>query len=498
MNDVRTTRRWLLTGFSLLMLLLLAAACASPGAGRAAGADETAPTPTAAAEAPAMEAEAVPTADAAEAANEAPKSGMEAQSNRYLTIYTSPEGVSQLLALDMKADGTFELTTDPHTDAPTVVESGVWTEDASGLITATLTRQNGRAYFAPLAVTLQREDDRLIVTTSAKELTNAVGLEFVPAAEVSERAQTGLFTIDLAAGFPLDPTFLSVNGGGEVDASILGEGCTGFINVSPVVTVNWTGETEQVRVFFVSDSDSTLVVVTPDGKILCNDDVSDVLLDPFLAVDSPAAGTYRIWVGSYAKSQLIPGVLVLSTRSDMGLGSFALADFIKRPKLAETAVEPVRKAISETLASPVMALRAKLPALAPGQEPFRQQMTAQGETAAFEVDLGEQICNGYLPAAPDYVFDWSGQADVLRIWFEGDGDATLLVLTPDQTPLCSDDAQAGANVNPLVEVADPAEGQYSVYVGRVHLDRPITGELVITESSTVQPAVQEPAAPAQP
>lgn len=496
MNDVLSTRRWLLASISLLLLLLLAAACASPGAGPAAA--EIAPTPTAVAEAPAMEANAVPTADAAEAANEAPKSVGDAPSNRYLTIYTSPGGVSQLLALDMKADGAFELTTDPYTDAPTVVESGVWTEDADGLITATLTRQNGRAYFSPLAVTLQREGDRLTVLTSAKELTNAVGLEFVSAAEVSKRAQTGLFTLDLAAGFPLDPTFLSVNGGGEVDASVLGDGCTGFINTSPVVTVNWTGEAEQVKVFFASDSDSTLVVVTPDGQILCNDDVSDVLLDPFLSLANPAAGTYRIWIGSYAKSQLIPGVLVLSTRSDMGLGSFALADFIKRPKMAETAAEPVRKAISETLASPMAAMRAKAPALAAGQEPLRRQMTAQGETAAFEVDLGEQVCNGYLPAAPDYVFNWSGQTDALRFWFEGDGDATLLVLTPDQTPLCGDDAQPGVNVNPLIEITEPAEGQYSVYVGRVHLDQPITGELVITESSTVQPAVQAPAAPVEP
>lgn len=491
MNEEHRPRRLLLAGLSLLLLLGLGAACTSPLVGSGAALVVTpAPAPT---QAPAVE-----TAPATEAANEATKSLAESPADRYLTIYSGASGVSELLSLDMNDDGTFALTADPFTDAATVVETGVWTEAADGVITATLTRHDGRAYFRPLIVTLQRQGDRLKVIASAKELTNAVGLEFVPAAEVSERAQTGLFTIDLAAGFPLDPTFLSVNAGGEVDASILGDGCTGFIHISPVVTVNWTGEADQVKAFFASDSDSTLVIATPDGRILCNDDAGDLLLDPLLAIEDPVAGAYRIWIGSFDKSQLIPGVLVLSARPDVGLGTFALANFIKRPLIAEAMAEPVRKAISETLVSKAAAARAKAPVLKAGQEPRRLKVTAKGEMHAFEVDTGEVVCNGFLPAAPDFIFQWSGQADTLRIWFEGDDDATLLVLAPDQTPLCSDDAQPGADVNPRIEISKPGEGQYSVYVGRVHLDQPVGGELVITESPEVQPAMQAPAAPAQP
>lgn len=490
MSEKRIHRRLLTTGLLLLLLLGLAA-CTSPVAGVGVASIVTpAPATTPAADSGA--------AAAIETANEAPKTQAWTETSRYLTIYTDADGSSTLLALEMRADGTFTLLSDPHTDAPTVVESGAWAEAGEETILATLTRHDGRAYFRPLTVTLRRDGDHLTVIASAKELANAVGLEFVPEADISERAQTALFTVDLAAGFPLDPTFLSVNGGGQVDASVIADECSGFINVSPVVTLNWTGEAERLSAFFVSDSDSTLVVATPDGQILCNDDAAEHLLDPYLSLENPAAGVYRIWVGSYAKSQLIPGVLVLSARSDVDLGSFDLASFIQRPLIAEEAPQPVRKAMTETILSKIGNARAKSPALAAGQAPKRQKLTAKGETPAFEVDLGDAVCNGFVAAAPDYSFQWSGEADALHIWFEGDGDATLLVLTPDQTALCSDDAQPGTNINPLVEISQPAPGQYSVYVGRVHLDQPVTGELVITDSAQPQPAVRVPAAPAQP
>ncbi len=123
-------------------------------------------------------------------------------------------------------------------------------------------------------------------------------------------------TLDLAAGFPLDPTFVSVNGGGEVDASLLGPDCKGFINRNPVATVNWTGAAEMLRAFFYSDSDSTLVVLTPDGKLVCNDNANEQLLDPVLDIKNPVPGKYRIWVGSAADRQRIPGILVLTAKPE--------------------------------------------------------------------------------------------------------------------------------------------------------------------------------------
>ena len=39
-----------------------------------------------------------------------------------------------------------------------------------------------------------------------------------------------------------------------------------------MVTADYQGEADMMKVFFYSDNDTTLVVQTPDGDYLCNDD----------------------------------------------------------------------------------------------------------------------------------------------------------------------------------------------------------------------------------
>ncbi|MBK8049151.1 MAG: hypothetical protein IPK16_19750 [Anaerolineales bacterium] len=51
----------------------------------------------------------------------------------------------------------------------------------------------------------------------------------------------------------LDPFIVSINGGGEVDASTLDPACNGFINDKPVLLVNWTGKAERVNIFYYSE-----------------------------------------------------------------------------------------------------------------------------------------------------------------------------------------------------------------------------------------------------
>jgi len=48
---------------------------------------------------------------------------------------------------------------------------------------------------------------------------------------------------------------------------------------------------------------------------------------------------------------------------------------------------------------------------------------------------------------------------------------------------------ARANLNPLVDVPDPAEGRYFVYVGRLGLETPAEGVLTVTDSADAMPAV---------
>ncbi|MEI2693422.1 MAG: copper resistance protein NlpE N-terminal domain-containing protein [Anaerolineae bacterium] len=251
--------------------------------------------------------------------------------NTYLALLPAASGGStRLLALSLFADGTAQWTTEFSGEDTPIVELGTWVDNDDETIAVTLTGNAERAYETPVVVTFQREGD-LLKTVDAEDLFGADGLTLQLAAGVVSQVGPSLVSIDLEAGFPLDPTFVSVQGGGEIDISLLSSECVGFVNRQPVVTVNWSGDAPFVEAFFVSDSDPTLAILTPDGQLLCNDDANEDLLDPVIEISEPVTGTYQIWVGSYAKGQLIPGVLVLTTDPDVNIGTFNLGALIRRP-----------------------------------------------------------------------------------------------------------------------------------------------------------------------
>ena len=91
------------------------------------------------------------------------------------------------------------------------------------------------------------------------------------------------------------------------------------------------------------------------------------------------------------------------------------------------------------------------------------------------------------------MFKVAGQPKQVNVYFEGDADATLLVVGNDlKTVECNDDAEAGANLNPLVTLTNPAEGAYAVYVGRLDPTKPVKGKLTITDVADAKPAVLAP------
>ena len=147
----------------------------------------------------------------------------------------------------------------------------------------------------------------------------------------AEGSEGAFLTINPTAGFPLDPFLVSVQGGGPVEASTLSEDCTGYVAANPTVTVNFQGEADILRAFFYSDGDPTLVVRTPDGAYLCGDNTNSLILDPTVEITKPVTGTYDVWVGSIVSTDLIPGFLVFTTRSDMDAAKLALGSLVKRP-----------------------------------------------------------------------------------------------------------------------------------------------------------------------
>jgi len=122
--------------------------------------------------------------------------------------------------------------------------------------------------------------------------------------------------IQLSAGFSNDPHEITVTSGGEVDvwSQNLGQGCLGHTTIAPDYRLYWSGSTNRLRIFFNANSgDTTLVIQTPSGNWLCNDD-GPTSYDPLIDISHPASGQYNIWVGSYSDGAFHSGTLVITER----------------------------------------------------------------------------------------------------------------------------------------------------------------------------------------
>lgn len=119
-------------------------------------------------------------------------------------------------------------------------------------------------------------------------------------------------TSTLQTGFSPDPTSVQMSSGGSVDVTALqvGNGCRGFTADNPDYRVEWSGAGDLLRIFFVSAGDTTLIVRTPSGEYVCNDDFGG--LNPLVDIVGPAAGSYEVWVGTFGVDEVIPGSLYIT------------------------------------------------------------------------------------------------------------------------------------------------------------------------------------------
>jgi len=123
--------------------------------------------------------------------------------------------------------------------------------------------------------------------------------------------------IALSAGFTPDPNVTDMTSGGSVDVSAenLGTGCTGYASSAPDMRLEWTGSTSDLRIFFEPNqpgNDTVLIVNTPSGGWICNDDASSDTLNPMVDLQGYSEGQYDIWIGSYASGEYISGKLTIT------------------------------------------------------------------------------------------------------------------------------------------------------------------------------------------
>jgi hypothetical protein len=296
-----------------------------------------------------------------------------------------------------------------------------------------------------------------------------------------------------------------VNGGGDVDASTLSPECTGMVSENPVLTLNWSGETEIAKFFVYSDHNPSLVVQLPDGSYNCSGDMTSMLYDPQVTLESPATGAYNIWVGNEDAVGLIPSVLVLTTQDDVSVGGFQLSGLVQRPQMREDVASVLETLSLADAASVQSAIETALADAANAQPltggaPLTASTTITGVLPGFVWPVSPlspaPVCSGLSNAKPALVFSVEEGTEAVRVFAEAEADTTLMVILPDGTFACADDSEEGANRNPVVDLTNPVAGNYGVAVGRLAADQSVDAQVTVTTDSTSAPALLEPVAPA--
>jgi hypothetical protein len=299
-------------------------------------------------------------------------------------------------------------------------------------------------------------------------------------------------TIDLHAGYIMDPYLLPVVGKTEKAASDVVTGCNGFIGTAPSVVVNWSGRTDRLNIFVYSDDDAVLAVQKPDGSFICNDDAGARTVDPLLTIEDPADGPYTIYVGSANQDQPALGFLALTQAEldDARLAALDLSPMLRRRERPR--VQPIPQLDLKDLLldrTPIFGSTE----LQAGFEPVQHFAAGGGDTAAIRLEDQMLVCAGYLTAVPSYSFTWSGDPQDIRVYFEALKDSSLAVVTPDLEVLCGMNA-ATDNLNPVIDIPAAAPGQYKIYVAAMQPGTVVAGRLTITGDLEAEPAALAPGA----
>jgi hypothetical protein len=319
---------------------------------------------------------------------------------------------------------------------------------------------------------------RLTRTLAIGALTMALGASIAAAQDTIDPTADPTFGgITLNSGFTPDPFIRTLTSGGSINASSVDPTCTGYIAAAPDYFVNVEDAMSHLRILFVADGDTTLVVQGPDGSFTCNDDGFN--LNPIVDIVNPSTGDYNIWVGSYSVNEFLSGYLMISEQTGSSTGPIASPLLSSVLGAAGDVVEP-QTDVMEGLNPDAFATFGSVD-LAPGftPDPNTVSLISGGANNAGLLNLGD-ACIGYVATNPDYSVNLTSAMAQLIISFtaEDGGDSTLVVRGPAGNFTCNDDTNG---LNPEVTIANATAGEYDIWVGSYAADISQTGTLAISE-----------------
>jgi hypothetical protein len=124
-------------------------------------------------------------------------------------------------------------------------------------------------------------------------------------------------SFNLSAGFSPDPYYISGTSGGDVNvqSQSIGGSCIGYASKAPDFRLNWTGSTTGLKIRFEVNNggdDTILIINTPNGSWLCNDDEDDGTLNPMIDLSGQEEGQFDIWVASLSSGEYHEGKLIIT------------------------------------------------------------------------------------------------------------------------------------------------------------------------------------------
>jgi Skp family chaperone for outer membrane proteins len=121
-------------------------------------------------------------------------------------------------------------------------------------------------------------------------------------------------SIDLDAGFLPDPVLFELIAGGDVYAGDVDFSCYGYVSEAPDYRLNYAAGGSGLGIYTNAETDTTLLINTPDGEWICDDD--NLYLDNLNAgyyFENPQSGEYNIWVGTYSDLDSFSNALLAVT-----------------------------------------------------------------------------------------------------------------------------------------------------------------------------------------
>ena len=296
----------------------------------------------------------------------------------------------------------------------------------------------------------------------------AFTLAAAPGAAAADDVVADHGTVRLDAGFTPDPSTMEIMAGGPHRAQDMAEPgvtCRGYTTENPDVILYYEAGVFDLTVSLNAQSDTAIIVGTPDGRLLCDDDGGPGL-NPSVTVINPVSGFYGIWGATYLSGPQAPAVLIVS--------ELGYADMDGNPADdRQSGMGAFRPEPSHTASFGNVALTS---GFAP--DPHRVPVVAGGGVQASVVLAG---CMGWVAEAPDVQLTYTaGSVLPLILSAASDGDTTLLVNDPAGNWHCDDD---GGNepLNPSLRFDQPLSGVYDIWIGTYQQGQTPEASLSISE-----------------